>query len=200
MRPIRFIAKRTFIERWHTEDAIVYREYKIDEADNFACLSFRENIRPWLVRCGEIAWQTPAVAETIQQYIHLIDKLTQSNEGDPFMEIIQRTVGMSQANYEAAVVIERSLEPLRAEMMRQIFREIETHLGNRHQKYNSSYEADAEQFYSSNRKKVWPSLTYLVKQCGDLNIAFRVEADGSFVAALYFLTTTMSKFRDGPKS
>lgn len=146
-------------------------------ADNFACLSFGEHIRPWLVRCREISWQTPGVAETIQQYIHLVDKLTQSSEGDPFMEIIQKTVGMSQVNYKAATAIERTLEPLRAEMMRRVFREIEAHIGNRLQKYNSSYEADAEHFYSSNRKKVWPSLTYLVKRCGDLNVAFRTEAD-----------------------
>ena len=161
-------------------------EKSTDGADNFACLSFREHIRPWLVRCGEIAWQTPAVAETIQQYIHLVDKLTQSNEGDPFMEIIQRTVGMSQANYEAAVAIERILEPLRAEMMRQVFREIEAHIGTRLQKYNSSYEADAEQFYSPNRKRAWPGLTYLVKRCGDLNIAFRVEVDWNLFCGFVF--------------
>jgi len=146
-------------------------------ADNFVCLSFGKHIRPWLVRCGEISWQTPAVAETIQQYIHLVDKLTQSSEGDPFMEIIQKTVGMSQANYEAAAAIESTLEPLRAEMMRRVFREIEEHIGSRLQKHSSSYEADAAHFYSSARKKVWPSLTYLVKRCDDLSIAFRVEVD-----------------------
>lgn len=161
-------------------------EKSTDGTDNFACLSFREHIRPWLVRCGEIAWQTPAVAETIQQYIHLIDKLTQSSEGDLFMEIIQRTVGMSQANYEAAVAIERILEPLRAEMMRQVFREIEAHIGTLLQRYISSYEADAEQFYSPNRKRAWPSLTYLVKRCGDLNIAFRVEVDGELFCGFIF--------------
>lgn len=157
----------------------------ICEAD-YSCLSFATDIRPWLVRCGEIAWQIPAIAGTIQQYIHLIDMLTQSVKGDVFMDIIQKTVGLSRENYEAAAAIEQSLEPLRVEMMRRVFREIEEHIGSRLQKHSSSYETDAVQFYSSNRKKVWPSLTYLVKQCGKLTIAFRVEADWNLFCGFIF--------------
>ena len=161
-------------------------EDSADGANNFICLSFREHIRPWLIRCGEIAWQTLAVAETIQQYIHLVDKLTRGSEEDPFMEIIQKMAGMSQENYEAAAAIEQSLESVRTEMMRRVFREIEEHIGSRLQKYSSSYEADAAQFYSSNRKKVWPSLTYTVKRCADLTIAFRIEVDWNLFCGFVF--------------
>lgn len=155
-------------------------------ADSFICLSFGEHIRPWLVRCGEIAWQNPAVSGTLQQYIHLVDKLTRRNEEDVFMDIVRKTVGLSRENYEAAAAIEKSLEPLRVEMMRQVFREIEEHIGSRLQKCSSSYEADAAEFYSSKRKKVWPSLTYLVKRCADLTIAFRVEVDWNLFCGFVF--------------
>lgn len=161
-------------------------EDSTDGADNFTCLSFGVHIQPWLVRCGEIAWQAPSVAGTIQQYIHLIDTLTQSTKEDVFMDIIQKTVGLSRENYEAAAAIEQSLEPLRVEMMRRVFREIEEHIGDRLPKHSSSYENDAAEFYSSKRKKVWPSLTYLVKQCGKLTIAFRVEVDWNLSCGFIF--------------
>ena len=161
-------------------------EDSTDGVDNFTCLSFGAHIRPWLVRCGEIAWQTPAVAGTIQQYIHLIDTLTQNAKEDVFMNIIQKTVGLSRENYEAAAAIEQSLEPLRVEMMRRVFGEIEGHIGDRLTKHSSSYENDAAEFYSSKRKKVWPSLTYLVKQCGELTVAFRVEVDWSLSCGFIF--------------
>lgn len=157
-----------------------------DGAENFTCLSFKEHILPWLGRCGEIAWKVPAVAGTIRQYIHLVEKLTQSGEEDAFMEIIQKTVGMSRENYEAAAAIERSLEPLRTEMMRRVFREIEEHIGNRLQKAHSTYETDAEQYYRQGRKKIWPNLTYVVKRCSDLTIAFRVEVEWNLYCGFIF--------------
>lgn len=45
-----------------------------EERPDLVCLSFGREIRRWLLRCGELAWRAPAVAEIIRQYISLLDQ------------------------------------------------------------------------------------------------------------------------------
>lgn len=158
--------------------------------DDFTCLSFGEDIRRWLIRCGEIAWRAPAVAGTIHQYIALLDRLTGNQQGDRFMEMVKKTVGSSRENYESAAAIEAVLGPLRAEMMERVFAEIEEHIGGRLKKLRSTYHEDSARFYSQERKKVWPSLTYFIAQCGEYTIALHIEVEWKLYHGLIF-------YRDG---
>lgn len=150
------------------------------------CLSFSGDIRRWLLRCGELAWQAPAVAETVRQYVGLLDRLTGNGQEDEYMELIQRTVGLSQANYEAAAAIERVMASLRAEMMVQVFSEIEAHIGGRLRKLRATYQEDAARFYGQERKRVWPSLTYFIAQCGQYTIALHIEVEWKLYHGLIF--------------
>lgn len=102
------------------------------------------------------------------------------------MELIQRTVGLSQANYEAAAAIERVMAPLRAEMMVQVFSEIEAHIGDRLRKLRATYQEDAARFYGPERRRVWPSLTYFIAQCGEYTIALHIEVEWKLYHGLIF--------------
>ncbi len=150
------------------------------------CLSFSGDIRRWLLRCGELAWQAPAVAEIVRQYAGLLDRLTGNEREDEYMEMIRRTVGLSQTNYEAAAAIERVMAPLRAEMMAQVFSEIEAHIGDRLRKLRATYQEDAARFYGRERRRVWPSLTYFIAQCGQYTIALHIEVDWKLYHGLIF--------------
>lgn len=157
-----------------------------EELPGLVCLSFGRDIRPWLLRCGELAWQAPAVAEIIRQYISLLDRLTGRGQGDEYMDMIQRTVGMSQANYEGAAAIERVMVPLRSEMMVRVFSEIEAHIGERLRKLRATYQEDAARFYGPERRRVWPSLTYFITQCGEYTIALHIEVEWKLYHGLIF--------------
>lgn len=142
------------------------------------CLSFSSDIRDWLDRCGEIAWQTPAVVEIIRQYIRLIDKLTGNVEEDEYMKMIKNIVGSSKENFQSAVAVEQVLKPLRVEMMQRVFSEIENHIGSRLNLYqpHRTYTNLAKKYYKQ-KGNVYPSLSYLLTTCGDYNIAIRFEVD-----------------------
>lgn len=141
------------------------------------CISFDKEIKKWLLRCGEIAWNTPSVAETIQQYIKLLDKLSGNTE-DIFMDQIEKIISMSQRNFESALAISKSITHLRAEMLKQVFWEIEDHMAqmkNPLEKVSSSYE-DKALYYCQNAKGgLCPALDYRLADCGELTVELRFE-------------------------
>lgn len=160
------------------------------KGSDYSCLSFADDIQPWLARCGEIAWQATAVTEIVQQYSRLLERLTGKGKRDEFQMMIEDIIGNSKENYESAAEIEKALTDLRAKMMVQVFSEMEEHIaahfGSRLPKIRSTYQSDAKQFYCPGRKKVWPSLTYLVTKCGELNIALHIEVEWNLYHGLIF--------------
>ena len=49
-----------------------------DSADGlkYECISYKEDLPPWLKRCQKRAYDEPALRESVAQYLHLIAKLT----------------------------------------------------------------------------------------------------------------------------
>lgn len=157
------------------------------EENAVECLSFATDIRGWLIRCGEIAWRSPAVSEIIRQYISLIDKLTGNVQEDEYMSMIKNMVGISKENYQSAFAIEHALKLVRTEMMQRVFSEIENHIGDRLCLFRSqrNYVDLSKKYYESNRR-VWPGLSYLLNTCGDYNIALRFEVEENFYYGVIF--------------
>ena len=56
--------------------------------EQLVCLSYKTDIRGWLDRCVELAYRTPLVRETINQYINTIDILT-NNVMEDNKELLQ---------------------------------------------------------------------------------------------------------------
>ena len=158
------------------------------------CLSFSSDIRDWLVRCGEIAWKTPAVLEIIRQYICLIDKLTGSVQEDEYMEMIKNMINISKESYQSAVAVEQAIKPVRTEMMRRVFGEIENHIGDRLKIFEPqrNYINLSKAFYES-RKRVWPGLSYLIGTCGDYKIALRFEIEDNLYYGVVFFKNEWDK-------
>jgi len=157
------------------------------EENAVECLSFATDIRGWLIRCGEIAWRSPAVSEIIRQYISLIDKLTGNVQEDEYMSMIKNMVGVSKENYQSAFAIEHALKLVRTEMMQRVFSEIENHIGDRLSLFRPqrNYVDLSKKYYESNRR-VWPGLSYLLNTCGDYNIALRFEVEENFYYGVVF--------------
>ncbi len=156
----------------------------------YVCISFGEDIRNWLLRCGGIAWNVPNVAEVIRQYIQLLDKLTGNYTGDVFMEQVKKTIGMSQINFESALAISNCIDSVRAEMMQRVFQEIEAHMSQMEyplEKIRSDYDEKAMKYYENARGGSYPSLTYRLTDCDGLTITLRFEIGWRLYFGLAFM-------------
>lgn len=159
------------------------------EVSDVVCLSFADDIRGWLKRCGELAWNVPSVAEIIRQYIKLLDKLTGNMEGDLFMEQVKDTIAMSRANFESALAISKAMDAVKAAMMQKVFGEIERHMDsieNPLELIRSDYSENASKFYQPYQRKVYPSLNYRLAACGELTLALRFEVDHNLFWGVVF--------------
>lgn len=158
------------------------------DLSDIVCLSFADDIRRWLKRCGELAWQIPTIAETLRQYIGVIDKLTGRGQEDRYMEQIQKTVGSSRDHFESALAISAALETVKVEKMRDIFREIDAQVNKRLKPFLSTYEKDAAIYYGPSRRRVWPRIIYPIphQKCGDLQLALNLEVEDNLYYGLIF--------------
>ena len=91
---------------------------------------------------------------------------------------------------------ERVMAPLRPEMMARVFSEIEAHIGGRLRKLRATYQEDAVRFYGPERRRVWPSLTYFIAQCGEYTIALHIEVEWKLYHGLIFFR---GDFQQGPR-
>ena len=145
---------------------------------NVDCLSFARKIREWLLRCGEIAWRQPAIAEIIRQYIKLLDELTGNVQEDIYMQQIRNEIKKSQINFESAVAIANSLPIIKTEMMKRVFAEIEKHMEGRLIKFNSDYQDRAIQYCQSKiDKRKFPGVAYCLTESDGKIAALRFEVD-----------------------
>ena len=164
-----------------------------DPIPNLTCLSFAGEIRAWLVKCCEMAWKAPAITQTLRQYIEVIDKLSGRVQEDEYMMQIQKAVGASRENFESALAVSAALEAVKAKKMREVLREIETHVSNRFAGERLSlckpaYEEDSAIYYDSTRRRVWPGILYPMHghECGDLKLALAIEIDDYLYYGLVF--------------
>ena len=145
-----------------------------DSALNLTAISFSDEIRRWLLRCGELSWTAPSVSEIVRQYIALLDKLTGRTGEDGFVEMVRNLVGSSRANYESAEQIAAAIPYVRADMMAAVLREIKEHLDSRLGPADFfNYEEESAAYYTK-RGYHSPFMTYPIAECGELILS--VEA------------------------
>ena len=70
----------------------------------FTCISYRDNILPWLEQCAQIAFNKPVVRETINQYITLIRNLTGMNSEEDIKNDIIKLMS-TEENFQAAALV-----------------------------------------------------------------------------------------------
>lgn len=85
---------------------------------NYRCISYRSDIIGWLQQCAQLAYDKPRVRETINQYIDLIQQLTNQNTMEQNKEQLQ----LLTENFEQATTIEQSMPDVRKHIFQDIFR------------------------------------------------------------------------------
>lgn len=80
------------------------------KADSIICLSYKDDIIPWLSKCVQLAANLPYVRETINQYINTLSQLTNSymTQNNDIIELIKQPDNIGAAisvwiNLESAI-------------------------------------------------------------------------------------------------
>lgn len=176
------------------------------DAEDVICVSFAKEIYTWLNNCVVVANQNHAqdVAVAIQQYQTLLNKLTDGQQDDAYMDAIKKTISASRENYECAAAIERSLVSVRTEKFKKLFKDISCYLRNNklikkhlsenvHPEYTSSLynediESRIENYYPSG-KNTWPRLRIEIKRKDNIRVFLEIEVD----TTLYYGVTVLDK-------
>ena len=116
--------------RYHNfapEAALLYLTLNGDEPSdqskgtltNYRCISYRSDIIGWLRQCAQLSFDKPRVRETINQYINLLQQLTNQNTMEQ-KQLIQLLT--NKENFEQATAVEQSMLDVRKHIFQDIFR------------------------------------------------------------------------------
>lgn len=86
---------------------------------NYHCISYRSDIIGWLRQCARLSFDKPLVRETINQYINLLQQLTNQNTMEQ-KQLIQLLT--NKENFEQATAIEQGMPDVRKHIFQDIFR------------------------------------------------------------------------------
>jgi hypothetical protein len=85
---------------------------------NLKCISYRTDIVGWLKDCRKEAADAPCVRETITQYIHLIQELTQQNTSTRMNQELIKTVLNDEESFLAYSALHKATPDIRAEIIK----------------------------------------------------------------------------------
>ena len=177
---------------------------KLSEND-VICISFAKEIHAWLNNCIDIANHKHAqdVVAVINQYQTLLNKLTDEQQDDVYMDAINKLISSSKENYECAVAFEKGLAAARTEKLRELFNDIRKYLAeNKKLKdysiFNNSLEEDEllekriSEYYSLD-KNTWPKIWFEIKRVNEIRIILNIELGVTLYYGLIFTNDDWDK-------
>ena len=177
---------------------------KLSEND-VICISFAKEIHAWLNNCIDIANHKHAqdVVAVINQYQTLLNKLTDEQQDDVYMDAINKLISSSKENYECAVAFEKGLVAARTEKLRELFNDIRKYLAENKQLkdysiFNNSLEEDElleeriSEYYSLD-KNTWPKIWFEIKRVNEIRIILNIELGVTLYYGLIFTNDDWDK-------
>ena len=177
---------------------------KLSEND-VICISFAKEIHAWLNNCIDIANHKHAqdVVAVINQYQTLLNKLTDEQQDDVYMDAINKLISSSKENYECAVAFEKGLVAARTEKLRELFNDIRKYLAENKQLkdysiFNNSLEEDElleeriSEYYSLD-KNTWPKIWFEIKRVNEIRIILNIELGVTLYYGLIFTNDDWEK-------
>ena len=115
---------------------------------NLKCVSYRSHILSWLIECRKEAAGAPCVRETITQYIHLIQELTQQNTSTRMNQELIKAVLETEESFLAYVALRNADSDVRSGIIasfneklcgiaKELGLDLEQSLGDKGQKYDN---------------------------------------------------------------
>ena len=141
--------------------------------EDIICLSYRDDIIPWLSRCAQLAANLPYVRETINQYINTLKQLTNSymTTNDDVIEIIGQP-----DNISAAFAVRDNLDAAVNKAMNVFLAELKAKLSN-DSPFSCITEEQSDWLYQS-----YMGLQFMHKNWKD--IVFAIEFEGKYLSRM----------------
>lgn len=129
-QPNQLVRYHNFAHEMYAKSVLLYLTLNGDEPSkqsrdilnaqdgDYQCISYRSDIIGWLHQCAQLAFDKPRVRETINQYINLLQQLTNQNTMEQNKEQLQ----LLTENFEQATAVEQSMPDVRKHIFQDIFR------------------------------------------------------------------------------
>lgn len=139
--------------------------------DSIICLSYKDDIIPWLSRCVQLAANLPYVRETINQYINTLKQLTNSNmiTDNDVIEILAHT-----ENLAAAFAVRKNFDSAINKIMNDFLRSLKENLP---EGFTCITEAKTDWLAK------WTGFRFEYKDWVDFD--FAISFDGTYLSSLY---------------
>lgn len=155
-----------------SEDSAGDLEYK--------CISYKEDLSPWLKRCQKRAYDEPALRESVAQYLHLIEKLTGKDYSEVYMKELKELC-LQGNNLFLVHDLKEAMNEVRVSLLQELWQaircEMDTIADLRDQFQEDTFEKKIEAFVNGQRNSMYQGLSYTV---GD-NACLRVEVENSII-------------------
>lgn len=89
--------------------------------DDFICISYQNDILPWLEQCAKDAYDKPLVRETINQYNLLIKSLTNMNSQENIKEDIIKLMSTKE-NFPIATMVANNFNEIRKRIVYEVLK------------------------------------------------------------------------------
>ena len=91
------------------------------------CISYKENLPPWLKRCQKRAYDEPALRESVAQYLHLIEKLTGTDYKEAYMTDLKELFLKDEKNLNLVLVhdLQNAMTEARVSLLHKLWQEID---------------------------------------------------------------------------
>ena len=94
---------------------------------DYNCISYKENLPPWLRRCQRRAYESPPLRESIAQYLHLIAKLTRTDYSEGYMSDL-KDLCLESNNLVLAHDLSEAVLEARVSLLHRLWHEIADNL------------------------------------------------------------------------
>ena len=91
------------------------------------CISYRDEIRPWLERCQKRAFDEPELRESVAQYRDLVSKLTGTDMSKAYLKELG-TLLLNGNNLDLVKPLNDALDELKVSLFQQLWKDIEKRL------------------------------------------------------------------------
>ena len=138
------------------------------------CVSYKDDIVPWLERCQKRAYDEPALRETVAQYVRLVRKLTGTDIGGAYMNELSKLI-LENNNLVLVHDLNEAMIDAKVSLLEKLWRDIDCKLRARiHDLPERTDESDISpekiRDFVTSRKYVYHGLYYGFTKSASLGV------------------------------
>lgn len=125
------------------------------------CISYKEDLPPWLKRCQKRAYDEPALRESVAQYLHLIEKLTGKDYSEAYMNELNELC-LREDNLVLVFDLKEAMNEVHVFLLQKLWQEIKCEINaiDGLPAQEDTFEGEIEAFVNGQRGTLGKGLYY----------------------------------------